>query len=51
MNLRELLLISSFADVEIGTEWLDNLPKAIQGTVRGEKKESSFADTHKSMCF
>lgn len=42
MNLRELLLISSFADVEIGTEWLDNLPKAIQGTVRGEKKRVQF---------
>lgn len=42
VTLRELLLISSSADVEIGTEWLDNLLEAIQVTVRGEKKRVQF---------
>ena len=36
--------------VEIGTEWLDNLPKAIQGTVRAEKKQSPVLQTHTSLC-
>lgn len=33
MILRELLLISSFADVETGLEWLNNLFMTTQITV------------------
>ena len=42
MTLRELLLISSLADVETGAEWLDNLLAATEVMVRGEKIEPKF---------